>query len=110
MKKEHKTYLLLTVVFLLWGLIGYQFFKKLNPSDSEIASSKFRVKFTPEKVEKPNFYTVIGVDRDPFLGKYAKKKVIVKKIKKPIPKPTVFLFQKLYTMVLLKGTIQNYIF
>ena len=83
MKKQQKTVWLLFAVVIIWGLIGYTFYKRRYPT---IPESKIHVvsKSTFKKInESKSFYKVNGEYRDPFLGKYPqKKKVVKRKIKK----------------------------
>ena len=83
MKKQQKTVWLLSAVVIIWGLIGYTFYKRRYPT---VPESKIHVvsKSTFKKInESKSFYKVNGEYRDPFLGKYPqKKKVVKRKIKK----------------------------
>ena len=74
MKKQYKTYLLLAVVLLVWGLIGFRIVKAINPSN-EKEKPNFEIKeFAYKKVIKKKAFFVKADYRDPFLGTYPKKK------------------------------------
>ncbi len=74
MGKQQKTYGLLLVVALIWGLLGYKIVKGLVPADVEdIASIPLRSKV----ITKPKKREVLPIDteyRDPFLGSLPKTK------------------------------------
>jgi hypothetical protein len=87
LKKQHKTFFLLFAVLVIWGLIGYQVYKRLNPTKPLLETTSFSSSFTPEKKVENSFYELKGNYRDPFLGKFAKKKkkIVKKRIVKPKP-------------------------
>ncbi|WP_431166745.1 hypothetical protein [Tenacibaculum halocynthiae] len=95
MNKQQKTYFLLVAVLIVWGLIGYQFFKKINPTENEVLGDQIPKKYIPEKINKSKSYVVIAKYRDPFLGtmfseqKKVKRKNIAPKQEMNIPFPTV---------------------
>ena len=57
MSKNQKTYLLLFAVALVWGSIGYQFYKGYNPDISEIEVGS-PVLFKPESYKKVTSYII----------------------------------------------------
>lgn len=93
MTKNQKTYALLFTVVVVWGAIGFQLYKHYNPAPVETHIGEVP-KFIPQQGEKQVGYAIQPDYRDPFLGKIYKKKVAVKKTKKPKPKvnfpPIVF--------------------
>lgn len=92
MKKQQKTYVLLFAVLVIWGLIGYQIYTRMNPPVPKIESTKISNGFVREINVDQSFYELKATYRDPFLGKYPAKKSIKKTITKPkknIPYPRV---------------------
>lgn len=94
MKKQQKTYLLLIGVLLIWGIIGYQIFSQLNPTEKTSFIDNKKTEYTPEKRVELEKYIVKANYRDPFLGKtYSKKKTKPRKAtaqkKEIIPFPSV---------------------
>lgn len=68
MNKKQKTYALLIVVLVIWGLIGYNIYRYLNPIEERqpVATPK-RNTTSIEPVPKDTL--IIPNYRDPFLGK-----------------------------------------
>jgi hypothetical protein len=87
MKKKGKTYILLIVVFGIWGAIGYQIFSKLSPDDSPMIATNSDISFTPKQAIEKDTFSINSEHRDPFLGKpyqlkqtsTTKKRVLKKK-------------------------------
>ncbi|QXP72526.1 hypothetical protein H0I31_02160 [Tenacibaculum sp. AHE15PA] len=93
MSKQQKTYLLLAGVLAVWGVIGYQIFSQLSPTENILPVKSENLKYVPKlKIEQEKYFVKANY-RDPFLGKlYATKKRKVKKItpqKETIPFPSV---------------------
>ncbi|QTE21145.1 hypothetical protein [Polaribacter cellanae] len=86
MTKQQKTYGLLIAVLIIWGIIGYQIYKRFNPEVIELSKTKVSSNFKRAKIQKNAFYEIQESYRDPFLGKFPQKKRV---IKKRIVKPTV---------------------
>lgn len=110
MKKQQKTYLLLFAVLIIWSIIGYQIYSRLNPSTPKLEKVQVTSTFVKEKAGVTSFYKVSETYRDPFLGKYPqkkKKKTIKKKIvkqKSTTPFPNV-----VYNGIIKGSTSQSYI-
>jgi hypothetical protein len=89
-KKQYKTYLLLSIVLIVWGLIGYRLIKAVNPSVEPQNTLLIDEKFIPQKIADRERFTIVADYRDPFLGtiktkeQNAKKKT-AKPVKKEIP-------------------------
>jgi hypothetical protein len=82
LKKQQKIIGLLFAVLLVWGAIGYQIFRGLQPNLAITAIETNNV-FTPQKYAEKEFYTIKEAYRDPFLGEPPSTKVIrIKKVKK----------------------------
>jgi hypothetical protein len=106
MKKNHKTYLLLAAVVIVWGAIGFQIYRYYAPESEEIPVTTSQ-KFIPEKTEITKDYTITPDYRDPFLGKLYRKPTPKKK-KKIIPKPKPqVIFPNITYNGIIQGTGQN---
>lgn len=87
MKNKKNIYILIPVVVLVWGLIGYRIFAGINPSAVEHTKIEQRTVFKPEQLVENRNFTIEANYRDPFLGtlenqysnKPKKKKIKVKK-------------------------------
>ena len=94
MKKQHKTYLLLAVVLLVWGMIGYKFVSAINPAVESDNSVAIAERFVPKEIKEREQFTIVADYRDPFLGTEktpvtSPKKKISKVIKKEVPKKNI---------------------
>lgn len=69
MKKQHKTYILITAVIIVWGVIGFQFFNYLTPNEEKLSRTINKQNIVRKKVKKKENYIVKKHSRDPFLGK-----------------------------------------
>lgn len=107
-KQQQKTFLLVAVLFI-WGLIGYQIYKRLNPSASPLEVTPFSTSFIPEKKVENSYYKLAGNYRDPFLGKFAekKKKIVKKRIVKM--KPTIHFPYLIYNGIIEGNQSKSYI-
>ena len=89
MKKEHKTYVLLVTVLIVWGIVGLQVFNYLSEDELEeqMVISQPNV-ISQKQFKEKEIYKVQKYLRDPFLGKLTetRKKVI---LKKKVPKTPV---------------------
>lgn len=74
MKKNTKTYLLLAVVALIWGTIGYRIISGMN-NDPEPEQTMTDVRFKPLPSKEKENFTILADYRDPFLGTLPKKQV-----------------------------------
>ncbi len=108
MKKQQKTYLLLAAVIGIWGAIAFQFFKTLNPEDSQ-QKIAVREKFVPKKTATVHFHTVKKLERDPFLGKIKVAKKAVQKKEKVEPKKVVRFPKIVYNGIVKGNGNQSYI-
>ncbi|WP_350292615.1 hypothetical protein [uncultured Croceitalea sp.] len=85
MTKNTKTYLLLGVVLLIWGAVGYRIYSGLSPdlpAEQEIKTTSFK----PKAMVKKDTFSILADYRDPFFGTYSKKK---RKVKSTTPKKVV---------------------
>ena len=71
MKKNTKTYLLITAVALIWGTIGYKILATgaADPIATPVVMGTFKPLTQPKKVS----FTVAADYRDPFLGTLTQK-------------------------------------
>ena len=74
MKKNTKTYLLITAVLAIWGAIGYQIFNGINSNAPEAIHENIDVAFNPKTIIVTDTFSIKSVDRDPFLGTITGKK------------------------------------
>ncbi len=87
MKKNTKTYILLAVVGIIWGTIGYKIVSSLNP-DPPTKSITETPDFKPLTINKKKDTFSISADyRDPFLGTLPRKAVKRKSVAKPKKAP-----------------------
>lgn len=91
MKKQHKTYLLLVLVLLVWGMIGYKFVNVINLSTNTPQLVASNEKFVPKKIKEREIFSIVADYRDPFLGTIKKRNSgmrsnAVKSVKKEVPK------------------------
>ncbi len=105
MSKNQKTYLLLFAVALVWGSIGYQFYKGYNPDISEIEVGS-PVLFKPESYKKVTSYIITPDYRDPFTGKIYKKPT---QLKKKIATKATVVFPAIVFKGIIKGSKNSYI-
>lgn len=94
MKKNQKTYLLLTTVLAIWGILGFKVVGALNPSDSPQELVQLDKPYVPEVFEKQEPFAIAANYRDPFLGTPPKsdtpKVIVKKKVAKPqLPKRNI---------------------
>lgn len=80
MKKQTKTYLLLALVVLIWGIIAVKIFGTLSSDDDELPTVQ-NVEFKPKKVKAKDTFSIAANYRDPFLGTLVQTKK--KKINRP---------------------------
>lgn len=103
MKKQQKTYILLAVVLCIWGVIGYQIYSRMNPSIPELEDVEIQTTFRKQKNVVASYYELKKEYRDPFTGKYPKKKVVKRKKKKPAPKKELLPLPR----IVFNGTVEN---
>lgn len=78
MAKNTKTYILLGVVALIWGTIGYKVISGLSPADLPAIATSDSVDFKPKKSTPKDTFSITANYRDPFLGTVPKKKKLKK--------------------------------
>ena len=108
MNKNTKTTVLLMVVTIVWGAIGYQVYLNYHPSQDEMLAAS-TMSFTPKQHMVKTTYKITANYRDPFTGKKYKKPTPKKPIlKKESPKPEI-IFPKILFMGMIEGTKKTYI-
>ncbi len=88
MKKQTKTYVLLGLVALIWGLIGFRILGALSPQPAaapEVSTSSF----SPTSVKERDTFSIVANYRDPFLGTLATKAKKKIPVRRTAPKETV---------------------
>ena len=104
MKNKTKTYLLLLLVIIIWGLLIYKFFSFRNDEIAEtITTQDFIVK--PLTIEEKDLVLIDVNYRDPFLGKMymppSQTKINIRK-KKPLQKEII-----IWPEVVYKGIVSD---
>lgn len=86
LKNRSKTYLLLAIVAVLWGILIFKFASDL--SDDSLPSQSFEISsFKAPKNTKKDTTPLLNIDRDPFLGTpYVSKSSSQKSTKVPVKK------------------------
>jgi len=93
LKNKTKTYILLTLVLGIWGIIGYKILSATNPSSPEIVQQDIDTSFNPKVKTETDTFSIQITNRDPFLGTLlVKKKPKINKSKREeiIWKPIVY--------------------
>ncbi|MEM9144225.1 MAG: hypothetical protein AAGA86_14645 [Bacteroidota bacterium] len=85
MSKQTKTYLLLTVVLVIWGLIGFKVAKAISP-DEKVPPVQPMTAMVPKATIKKDTFTLWANYRDPFLGTLPKAKRPKKSVARAKPK------------------------
>ena len=107
MNKQQKTYGLLIAVLVIWGLIGYQIYTRLNTSTPELnAFTVHQSTFKKQQANENSFYEVKTEYRDPFLGKFPKKKETIKRVLKP---KQIVTFPNVIYNGIIQGNTKSYI-
>ena len=110
MKKNHKTYLLVSLVLIVWGILGFKVVNSISPSTNVKLSTASSEKFVPKAIKERDTFSILADYRDPFLGTMPKKKVlgkpkIVRPKKKKAPEKQIA-----YTGFITESTSGNKIF
>ena len=85
MKNKRNTYILLSAVLILWGIIGYRVFASFKPPKENNNGLLKTEKFHSKEITAKETYIIQANYRDPFLGtikKRKKKTSVVPKSKK----------------------------
>lgn len=72
-KKNKFVKILLPVVILIWGYVGYVIFDAFSSDDSEIQKTPVTSNYTKLTIEKKESFELLPIDIDPFLGTLYKK-------------------------------------
>ncbi|WP_097045178.1 hypothetical protein [Flagellimonas pacifica] len=106
MSKNIKTYLLLGIVLLIWGIIGFKVLSALSPEDETLALAE-NVNFEPKEVAEKDTFNILVNYRDPFLGTLSLSK---KRTKKVVKKREVQFPSVNYTGLITDQNTKNHIF
>lgn len=68
LKNKTKTYVLLVIVFGIWGIIGYRIWSGFNTEVPVAKQHNFAVSFNPDTNTVIDTFSVQLASRDPFLG------------------------------------------
>ncbi|NER16788.1 hypothetical protein [Spongiivirga citrea] len=74
MKKNTKTYVLLAVVILIWGLLLYRMFSWGDDENTITQNNNAFAQFNPIKPTEKDTFSITVHERDPFLGTIEKPK------------------------------------
>ncbi|WP_047415854.1 hypothetical protein [Cellulophaga sp. Hel_I_12] len=91
MQKNTKTYLLLALVLIVWGLIGYKIINWMPDKVKEVPSSR-PLSFKPKKIQERDKFSIVADYRDPFLETAMKTETKPKKTntnKTVVTQPTI---------------------
>ncbi len=69
MQNNLKTYVLLAVVVLIWGIIGYKIISWMNQDEAPIPQATFS-EFKPKQLKSRDTFSIVADYRDPFLGSF----------------------------------------
>jgi len=94
MKKNQKTYLLLTVVLVIWGILGFKLLGALGSDDEMAETVHVSDSYISPATKKREPLEIAANYRDPFFGtmpktEQPKKKKVVKKPKPQIPRKNI---------------------
>ena len=104
-KNKLKTYALSVVVMAIWGVIGYQIYSALNPSEEELIVPQTLISFNADVAKPKDTFSIQNDYRDPFLGKLPKKKRSVSAVQtQSRPKAVDTL---VFPTIHYKGMVQN---
>ncbi|KQC29380.1 hypothetical protein [Flagellimonas eckloniae] len=84
MSKNVKTYILIGLVLIIWGVIGIKVFRTLSPEPQAPVFAE-NINFKPKKVVQRDTFSIVADYRDPFLGTMpTSNKKRTKKVKQPV--------------------------
>ncbi|MDC1265225.1 hypothetical protein N8009_00345 [Flavobacteriaceae bacterium] len=87
MNKKKKTYLLITAVLIVWGVIAIKINNALHSKVLQEVEAVQNQSFEPSFHIEIDSFSIQKIDRDPFLGTFTKPPKKVKKPLRPPPKP-----------------------
>lgn len=68
LNKKIKTYLLLGLVLVIWGILAYRVTLSINPKIPEVKTQNTVTKFKPQNSLGLDTFSIQTTKRDPFLG------------------------------------------
>ncbi len=90
MNKKRNIYILLPVVLIVWGIIGYKIYQSIKPKTQPVVKQNYEYKYQPITSNDDFTYSLHTNYRDPFLGTLPKKKTTKKRqVSKPSKKKSV---------------------
>tara|TARA_R110002012_G_scaffold294098_1_gene490028 strand:- start:3434 stop:3898 length:465 start_codon:yes stop_codon:yes gene_type:complete len=108
-QKNIKTYLLLGIVLLIWGLIGYKIFNWM-PDNEEALVVPSKVDFKPKQIKERDTFSIVAKYRDPFLESAPEKVIVPKKKLSTQPKAEEPTIDIRYTGFITDGSSNQKIF
>lgn len=94
MKKKRQIYVLLALVAVIWGVLGFRIVSSIKPAQPEKTQDLLAYKFTPGITHQRDTFSIAANYRDPFLGtlpkgKKPKKTKLIASNKDPIPERNI---------------------
>ncbi|UJH68666.1 hypothetical protein [Allomuricauda sp. SCSIO 65647] len=86
MKKNKKTYLLLALVLVIWGVLGFKIVGAINTTEEPIDKVDLTETYVAPTLKKRDTFAITANYRDPFLGTMPKSEKIEKTKKKVVKK------------------------
>ncbi len=110
MKRNKKTYLLLGLVLIIWGILGFKLLGSLRPNPIPLTNSAVGERFKPTAFPQKDTFSIVADYRDPFLGTLPKRKDTTT-LKKAKPKVAVVPEKQIrYSGLVTESTTGNKIF
>ncbi len=95
MKGKRNIYLLLILVLVVWGLIGYRILSTLNPDEEQVLDAVGVNSKVINVFKEKDTFSIKASYRDPFLDKFVNKKqqksTVKRKVKPKIVVPEISL-------------------
>lgn len=82
MKKNTRTYTLLALVLIVWGILGFRIVKTISPDETAAPAISTNKEFRPLETGKKDSFGILANYRDPFLGTLPKSPSSNKRINK----------------------------
>lgn len=102
--KKGKTYLLLSIVIIVWGFLGYRIYSSFYDDEDSMIVNKTNFTKQPRKNSPKEKLEIEYPNRDPFLGKiYKPKPKESTKRKIPVKKS----YDSIFRNIRYKGFIKN---
>lgn len=94
--------MLLVLVLVIWGIIGYKIIATIQPTEASMSVNNFDEGFNPKPLSKVDTFSIAIAYRDPFLGTFQKKHITTDK-----PKPAKTNTGIVWMPIVYHGTISK---